>query len=472
MAYNRNMKTEALTPIDTAWLHMEDPTNLMMVTGVLTLGGRVDFEMFKEVYGERLLKFDRFRQRVVESAVPLQAPHWAPDPHFDLDAHIHHIALPDPNSRPGLMKTIGDLASTPLDFSKPLWQVHLIDSFRGHSLVVMRFHHAIGDGTAMVRVTYHLMDEPPPLPGQHDADTHAQQTEEHGPGLLGTLLGPVRMALKATRKVADTVAHEIGESIEHPSHLLEIGDVLGRSASVIGHAMAMDPDAETPLKGSLGSQKHVDMSAPVPLVDVKKIGAATGTKVNDVLVTAMAGALRHYLVEEQLFDAEGLTIRAVIPVDLRHDYSLRLGNEFGVVFLELPLDIEDPRQRLDTVRQRMNRIKSSPEPYVFFGLLNTFGLTPKLMEEQIVNLFGSKATVVMTNVMGPKETLHFAGTPIDDITFWVPQSGRLGIGVSIMSYAGNVTLGVITDAGLVPDPGVITRQFAREFEQLAALAGD
>jgi diacylglycerol O-acyltransferase len=80
--------------------------------------------------------------------------------------------------------------------------------------------------------------------------------------------------------------------------------------------------------------------------------------------------------------------------------------------------------------------------------------------------------VVMTNVMGPKETLHFAGTPIDDITFWVPQSGRLGIGVSIMSYAGNVTLGVITDAGLVPDPGVITRQFAREFDQLAALADD
>jgi hypothetical protein len=107
---------------------------------------------------------------------------------------------------------------------------------------------------------------------------------------------------------------------------------------------------------------------------------------------------------------------------------------------------------------------------VFFWLLNTFGMTPKLMEEQMANLFGSKATLVMTNVMGPTERLRFDGTPVEDITFWVPQAGRLGVGISIMSYAGKVTVGVISDAGLVPAPEAITREVGRELDRLLQLA--
>lgn len=449
---------------------MEDPTNLMMVTGVLAFAGHVDFERFRQVYGERLLQFARFRQRVVDGAVPLQAPRWEDDPHFDLEAHIHHIALPDPRSEPKLMQTIGDLASTPLDFSKPLWQVHLIKSYRGDSLAVMRFHHAIGDGTAMVRVTYSLMDEPPRLPGEGPTEEHAEVTREHGPGLLGGLLAPALAAYARAARLARVAAREAGRSVERPSHVLELGGILGRSAAVIGHALTMGPDADTPLRGRLGTQKHVAWSAPVSLEDVKRIGRARDAKVNDVLLCAIAGALRHYLATKRRFDVTDLSIRAVVPVDLRQSRSLRLGNEFGLVFLELPLGIADPVERLDEVKRRMDRIKTSPEPYVFFGLLNAFGLTPKRVEEQIVNLFGTKATAVMTNVAGPTQPLRFAGTTVRRISFWVPQSGRLGMGVSIMSYAGEVTLGLITDAGLVPDPASITRRFPREFGRLLALA--
>lgn len=459
------MNTESLSPVDTAWLHMEDPTNLMMVTGVLVFDGRVEFEVFKKVYGERLLRFDRFRQRVVEKPMPLQAPQWQADPHFDLDAHIHYIALPDARSRSCLMQTIGDLASTPLDFSKPLWQVHLIKSYRGNSVVVMRFHHAIGDGSAMVRVTYGLMDDPPALPGDDDDPDAA----DHGAGLLRTLFGPARAALKLTGRVASTVTKEAGRTLEHPSHLLEIAESVAQGANVVGSALALGADASTPLKGPLGTQKHVAVSAPMALDDIKRIGAAMGAKVNDVLLTVVTGALRHYLVTQRAFDVDERSIRAVIPVDLRNAHSPKLGNQFGVVFLDLPLGIEEPARRLEAIRERMNRIKSSPEPYMFFALLNTFGMTPKLMEEQIVNLFGSKATLVMTNVRGPQERLHLAGTPVDEITFWVPQSGRLGLGISVMSYAGRVTVGVITDAGLVPDPDVIATRMVKEVEDLLHL---
>ena len=462
------MKTETLTPIDTAWLHMENPSNLMMVTGVLTFAGTIDHAEFREVFGERLLRFDRFRQRVVQSLVPMQRPRWEADPSLNLSAHVRAVALRDPNDRSELIKLIGDLASTQLDFARPLWQVHLVENFQGKSLAVMRFHHAIADGSAMVRVMYSLMD-PSAEAAAHAGGDAAASPEEHGVHhpLLDAVLSPARQALHMTGKVTDVVSREVRESLQHPSHVVELGQTLGKGAAVLGNALAMSSDHDTPLKGELGEQKHVAMSSPVSLAEIKRIGVATGTKVNDVLLSAMAGALGHYLAAERGVDVTGLTIRAVVPVDLRPKSSTKLGNEFGVVFLELPIGIDNPLERLYAVKQDMDKHKASPEPLVFFSLLNVFGMAPDVMETQIVNLFGSKATVVMTNVKGPKEHLSFAGVTVEDMTFWVPQSGRLGMGVSIMSYAGNVRLGVITDAGLVPDPESITTRFAEEFEHLA-----
>jgi hypothetical protein len=118
----------------------------------------------------------------------------------------------------------------------------------------------------------------------------------------------------------------------------------------------------------------------------------------------------------------------------------------------------------------MNAIKRSPEALVFYGLLNIFGTTPAQVEEPVVKLFGSKATAVMTNVAGPPTALYMAGSRISDMMFWVPQSGRLGMGVSILSYNGGVTLGVITDAGLMPDPEAITARFEEEFGHMLVAA--
>ena len=147
---------------------------------------------------------------------------------------------------------------------------------------------------------------------------------------------------------------------------------------------------------------------------------------------------------------------------------MNLGNQFGLVFLALPLGLPDPVARLRTVKANMDAIKASPEATVFYGLLNVFGATPQQVEEQVVNLFGSKATAVMTNVPGPQMTLYLAGSRMRNGMFWVPQAGRLGMGISIFSYDGHVTLGVITDAGLVPDPETIARHFEQEFARLHA----
>jgi len=449
-----------LSAVDSAWLHMDDPTNLMMVTGVALLDGPIDVERCYKTFESRLLSFDRFRMRVTDHRDALNAPRWEPDPYFSLRSHIHRVALPSPGDMTTLQEFLGDLASTPLDRTKPLWQVHLVENVLGGSAIVMRFHHCIGDGTAMNTVMHRLMDTTPDAPIERPTP---HSNHDH---TLGPLLEPLVSTIEGTIKLADDLVHEGMEFLRHPEHLLNLPAQAASGALALSRVLLLPPETKTPFKGPLGVQKCVAWSAPVPLDQVKQIGKIAGAKVNDVLLAAVAGALRAYLIGRN-FKVDGLEIRAVIPVDLRppsraHD----LGNEFGLVFLSLPLGTPGPIMRLAEVKQRMEALKRSPEAYVFYGLLNFFGRTPAQVEEQAVNLFGSKATAVMTNVRGPTEQLYLAGNRIKNIMFWVPQSGRLGMGISIMSYCGQVTLGVITDTGLVPDPQTITEAFEREFHVL------
>ncbi|MDW8148771.1 MAG: WS/DGAT domain-containing protein [Roseiflexaceae bacterium] len=192
--------------------------------------------------------------------------------------------------------------------------------------------------------------------------------------------------------------------------------------------------------------------------------------INDVLLNAVTGALRRYMVSRGAI-VDGLNIRAVVPVNLRPPGPVtELGNRFSLVFLDLPVGIDDPFDRLLELKRRMEGIKSSPEAAIAFSVLNMLGLMPQQVVELVVNLFGSKATAVMTNVPGPRQRIYLAGSPIRQIMFWVPQAGHLGLGVSIFSYAGNVLVGIAVDAGLVPNPDAIVAAFHAEFSDLLRLA--
>jgi WS/DGAT/MGAT family acyltransferase len=202
---------------------------------------------------------------------------------------------------------------------------------------------------------------------------------------------------------------------------------------------------------------------------VKAVGRVSGGTVNDVLLTAVSGALGRYL-HTRGEPAGGLDFRAVVPVNLRPiDEKPKLGNAFGLVFLSLPVGIADPLDRLFELKTRMDAIKGTPEAIVAFGVLGMMGVSVSQVQDIVLNIFGSKATAVMTNVPGPRQMRYFAGKPIDGIMFWVPQSGKLGLGVSIMSYNNKVLLGIATDAGLVPDPETIIAAFHDEFEAMLGL---
>jgi WS/DGAT/MGAT family acyltransferase len=216
--------------------------------------------------------------------------------------------------------------------------------------------------------------------------------------------------------------------------------------------------------------KRAAWSQPLALTDIKAVGKGLEGTVNDVLLTAMAGGLRRYL-QGRGEPVDGLNFRAVVPVDLRRPGShANLGNKFGLVFLSLPLGIADPGARLRELKRRMDGIKGSLEAPVAFGIIGAIGMSPQPVQDLVVDIFGTKGTAVMTNVMGPKEPIYLAGAPLESLMFWVPQSGHLGMGVSILSYAGRVWLGVITDEGLVPDPDTIVSEFHVEFDELLAQA--
>jgi WS/DGAT/MGAT family acyltransferase len=458
-------KRTRMTNVDAAWLQMESPTNLMMITGVITFETPVDYAALQAVLEIRLLEgYPRFRQRVVRPGFQFGNLFWEDDPHFDIAAHLHHIALPEPGDQHALQRLASTVMSMPLDMGRPLWHFYLVDGYRGGSAVIVRLHHCIADGIALARVFLSLVD---PEPDENGAEAaQPEVAREKRSRLPGPILA-MESALRTARKAADRVMHEGMAIAENPELLQQYAAQGVDGLAALNKLVLSWPDPQTRFKGELGVSKRAVWTTPRPLEEVKKIGRLTGCTVNDVLVGCVTGALRRYLAAH---GEEVENFRAAVPVNLRPtEGPIALGNQFGLVFLPLPVGMADPIDRILEVKQRMDAIKNSPEAIVALGLLNVIGLTPPVVEKQIMRLFGSKVTSVMTNVPGPRQPVNMAGSRIRSLIFWVPQSGGLGLGISIFSYNNRVILGIASDAGLVPDPEQITAFFDAEFEELLAL---
>lgn len=459
---------EPFAPVDAAWLRMEDSTNLMMITGVMMFHERIDPVRLRSTLAERLVaRYDRFRKRAVQTPSGGSPAVWEDDPHFSIDAHLHYIALPAPGDQHALHDLVSDMMSTPLDFSKPLWQFHLVDGYGKGCALVVRIHHSIADGIALVSVLLSMTD--------NDANPHttvpaAIPEIRHDPrSPIESLVRQANRAAKTAESVAERVVRESQELFTNSARAGELAAVGADGLAALGKLLLMSPDPKTILKGRLGVRKIARWSQPIPLDEVRRISKVSGGTINDVVLAAVAGALRRYLIERGTA-VDGLNLRAVVPVNLRPlDRPPTLGNQFGVVFLPLPIGMADPYDRLVELRERMELIKHSPEAIVAFGILTTMGRSPAQLQDIAVGMFGSKATAVMTNVPGPRDPIYMAGASVDQIMFWVPQSGRLGLGVSILSYAGKVMVGVAVDAGLIPDPDRIIAGFHDELELLDGL---
>jgi WS/DGAT/MGAT family acyltransferase len=460
-----------MSRVDTAWLRMDNDVNLMMIVGVWLLTPAVPLAVLRERIASKLLQYDRFRQKAVADAMGAS---WVEDTGFDIERHVVPLVLqprPGESERHALQRVCGALATTPLDPGRPLWQMHLVESYEGGSALVARIHHCIGDGIALMSVMMSITDggtDPPRRRRRHAAEDAAEPD-----WLADAVLKPLT---ELTIKAIGMYGSGVGKSMEmlaNPTQPLLSSMGMAKSGLQVAQDVAalalMPDDAPTLLKGKPVGRKVVAWSEPIPLDTVKVIGKALGCTVNDVLLACAAGAIGGWLATQGQ-EPSGKEIRAMVPVNLRPlDKAWQLGNRFGLAPLVLPVGIDNPIERVYAVHRRMAEMKGSYQPLLAFAVLSVSGLFIKPVQDMILGLFAKKATAVMTNVPGPAVPLKFCGSTLRQTMFWVPASGDIGVGLSILSYGGGVQFGLITDEKLCPEPQQIIDRFEPQFEQLTWL---
>lgn|GEM_PF-213595 len=464
-SFNLSSQQEPMSSVDAAWLHMEEPTNLMVVSTILHFRGHLSrSQLLKSLQGS-FLTIPRFRQCAVEPPSTLGIPYWEEVDTLELDYHIKELEMPIPGNQEHLQHLASELVSTPLDFSKPLWQMHLIHQGSEATSLFVRIHHCIGDGIALVSVLLSMTAD------SAEASLAPPTSETTKSKKNSGLLHQATSAIQAASKAAERLVHDSVLFFKSPRKWFDIFQMGAKVLPTAGHIVTQSADPQTPLKGPLGTAKIVAWSKPISLDEVKHIRKMTKTTVNDVLVAVMAGALGQYLKDHDQ-ETKDLVLRALVPVNLRPISEMKkLGNKFGLVFLNLPVGTDLPKKRLQEVKAHMDTIKRSPEAFVALGLLKALGMTPSELQRFILDKLSAKATVVMTNVPGPKQEIYFAGQAIDSTMFWVPMSARMGLGISILSYAQKVYLGINADARLIPEPQRIIDAFHQEFERLKSTVG-
>ncbi len=455
---------QRISYVDTAWLRMDRPNNLMQIVGVMLFDGELDFERLQRSIERRMLSFRRFRQVARQDD---GVYYWEDDLDFDLEHHLRRSVLPGARGKPELQRFVADLASTPLNPARPLWELHLVETALGGDALIMRVHHCIADGIAMVGVILSMADESPDLLSGEPLLELVQ--EEQDDFFWRLIWRPMSDAMLASIRISSNLWVKYVGMVSNPQKALEYARIGSGIAAEVAKLAIMPNDSPTRFKGKPGTSKRVAWSEPISLPEVKAVGKVLGCSVNDMLLSAAAGALRAYLVD-QGDPVDGVEIRAMVPVNLRRPKDMgKLGNRFGLVALELPVGIENPLARLYATRERMEALKGSYQAPLTLSILGAVGMAPKFAQDKVLDLLASKATAVMTNVPGPQEALYLAGARLREPLFWVPQSGDIGMGVSILSYDNNVQFGLITDKKLVPDPERIVERFASEFDKLLML---
>jgi diacylglycerol O-acyltransferase len=447
---------------DAAWLGMDAPGNPMMVTAVLRFEEKLDRSLFAAAVQERMVeRYPTFRRRALASSNPFEQPVWRDDPDFDLERHLVNSRLArDCDGEAALAELVSGLLCTPLDMTRSPWQFHLVDGPGEGSTVIARLHHCIADGMALAAVLLSLTDELPRDESDGGCSLAADDPERaRRPGL-------VQRVNDGASEVAGVTGQEIGAGTRPVTRAwaaLRFGLSVGVAAVRILFA-ARDP--RTRLGGGSGTRKGAAWTRELDLHAIKRVAHQLEVTVNDVLLSVTAGAMRRHLSEH---GDRAHDLRIFVPVNLRptdHPVPRSLGNRFGLVFVRLPISVADPLERVRAVHARMSRVKGGAEAAATFAILSIIGAMPSWAHRLAARLLGATSSAIVTNVAGPRHTVLLAGSPLTRIVFWVPQAGSVGLGISILSYAGRVTVGVAADGDVVADPGEIAAAVEAELEEL------
>lgn len=456
-----------LLPADSAWLALERPENPMTITVMLRVDGLTAprFREFLKVYW---LAWERFRFMPVQRSPGWW---WQPDPVFDLKHHLDVVL--DRFSPEDLQDWVSARLNQPLAHYRPRWKFWLAPNAEGGAALLLRMHHCYADGLSLLGIFDRLC---PPSPQQHPAIYGAAEAPELS-RWTNAVKAWLEQLMASDLQSAGTVAAAQSEAPE-TSGSQQAGRWFDRAAHKglkLVHELSeflIEPeDTPSDLKRPLLGRRQCRWSEPVALSRFRAVARATNVTINDVLLSCVAAAVRTRLgIEDEaladtvLHAAVPVDIRARLPADLQPEPGA-LGNYFGTVFVPLPVDGESPLERLYRIKHETRRLKKSWQPGLAWGLAASASAIPEPWREPVADVFYRKASTVVSNVPGTPEARYLAGCRISEQMFWVPQAGDIGLGVSIVSYAGQVQFGVVADEAILLDPSGFLTDCLRELEQ-------
>lgn len=454
-----------MTSLDASFLYLEQPHTLLHIGGIYTFARPLDHERLVQDVRSRLHLIPRYTQRAVMVPLNVGHPTWEPDPEFDIHHHMPRHKLKGAGDDAALAALCAKLFAEPLERSRPLWEMHLVEGYGHGCAVLAKTHHCMIDGASGVQLINILMDptpkpakiEPPPPTGHRAALPNP---------LLHALFGLIdtaRVQLEITRQAVTSLAH--------PSRgLREARATLSAIGTVVRTLLASVPP--TPFNGPLSIRRTLAW-ARFSLNEVKAIKNRLGGTVNDVVLAVISGGLRRYLRDHGV-RVDRTELKAMVPVNVRaeHDH-LKLGNRVSMMVAPLPVGITDAIERLRQVSAAMDLLKSGGQAAQMDRVVALTDLLPPPLQRPLARLQASVSPVntVCTNVPGPRETRYLLGEPVQMMVPLVPLAAGIGLGFAILSYADQVTIGLTADAERVPDIDRLAEALHESFEELWGATG-
>ena len=457
---------DRLTAIDASFLHQEGPNSHMHVGAVARFEGPPPpFDEFLDSLRMRLHLVPRYRQKLQVPPAGTGRPLWVDDPAFNLEYHVRQTALPKPGSERQLLQLAGRIFSQQLDRARPLWEVWMVEGLDdGGFALISKTHHAMIDGIAGVDIAQVMFDLSP-VPTEIDHPDRAWQpareptsAEVLAAGTLGLLRTGVRTAAHAAGMLRDPQAalHGAREAAEGLGEIVWAG---------------LNPAPATPLNVPIGPHRRYEV-VRTSLDEFKLVKNAFGGTVNDVVLAVVSGALREWLHARGV-RTEGLELRALVPVSIRPAGDRgALGNRLAAMRGPLPVYIEDPIERLRSVRAAMDGLKESKQAVgaeVLAGVQN-FAPPTILAQASRLNFSTRLFNLLVTNVPGPQFPLYVLGRELEAVfpVAFLPKDHALAI--AIMSYNGKMSFGLLGDYDALPDIGVVAEGIEASLAELVAPA--
>lgn len=438
---------DRLSDLDEAFLYMERPNQPMQIGCVAEIDGRFERDELIEALRVRLASLPRFRQRPAHTTLNLFGVRWEDDPQFDVANHVRHVALPEPGDEETLRHVVETLFATPLPPDRPLWEIHLIDGLPNRrSALLCKVHHCMSDGISALGVLERVADAAvaPEAADRPDSGARRPRAEAAAgrrdgarralPGAIGGVLERLRAAASDPATLL-TAVRDVGSAIDAAASFLQ------------------EPVTVLPFHGRLGHGRRMIWRS-FPLDEFESLRVAGDCTVNDAILTVIAGALRRFLDEEGVCPDDA-KVRMLVPMSVRQpgaDTS-DLGNLITAVFPWLPVDEEDPLERLSRVREEMRAIKGREMGRATAILLGALGLLPSAVEAAALRLLPDVPLVsaACTNVRGPSEPLRILGRRVSEIHPIMNLFQGVGLTFAVASYAGRLSICAATDPRLLPD---------------------